>query len=302
MSYRLNANESFPEGIKRIAREQLDQALEQLTEAEDRNEAVHEARKNFKKIRAVLRLVRDEIGEEVYKPENVCYRDAGRRLAPVRDSFVQVETLDLVTTYFAETLAHDAFDALREALVQWHEETQHRLLAEEGAADEVVVTLAEARARIDDWPIEHNDTAAFHGGLRRVYKRGRNRLVDGTHAPGAAILHEWRKRVKYLWYHVRILQPTWPDPLEELGAELHDLSSILGDHHDLAVLRETVIEEARGGDGPTVQSLTGLVEQRQAALQSAAWPLGRRIYAEDPDAFVARIQEYWTIWRCEHVD
>ena len=35
MSYRLNPDESFPENIKRIAREQLDKAVEQLTEAEE---------------------------------------------------------------------------------------------------------------------------------------------------------------------------------------------------------------------------------------------------------------------------
>ena len=65
MSYRLELNESLPDGIKRIVKEQIDQALEQLRESpEGRNEAVHDARKRFKKIRAVLRLVRDEIGEK----------------------------------------------------------------------------------------------------------------------------------------------------------------------------------------------------------------------------------------------
>jgi hypothetical protein len=43
--------------------------------------------------------------------------------------------------------------------------------------------------------------------------------------------------------------------------------------------------------------LIGLLERRQAELLSAAWPLGRRIYAEDPDAFVARIEAYWAVWR-----
>jgi hypothetical protein len=37
MAYRLEADESFPEGVKRVALEQLDWAMEQLTEAEDRD-------------------------------------------------------------------------------------------------------------------------------------------------------------------------------------------------------------------------------------------------------------------------
>ena len=60
MSYRLEPQEPLGAGIKRIAREQIDQALEQLTaNPENRDEAVHDARKRFKKIRAALRLVRD---------------------------------------------------------------------------------------------------------------------------------------------------------------------------------------------------------------------------------------------------
>ncbi len=300
MGYRLEADESFSEGVKRIAREQLDRATEQLTQAEDRDEAVHEARKHFKKIRAVLRLVRDEIGQDVYKPENVCYRDAGRRLAPVRDSFVKVETLDLVTARFAETLAPGAFEALREALVRRHAETRHRILEEEHAADEVVVTLNEARERIAGWPVEHDDVSAFDDGLRRVYKRGRNRLADARDEPGVEMLHEWRKRVKYLWYHTRILQPIWSDPLAELADEIHDLSSYLGDYHDLAVLRETVAGEPDVcGDDRVAEHLVGLIDRRRAELQAAAWPLGERIYVETPSTFVARISAYWEIWQRE---
>jgi len=298
MSYRLQADESFSEGIKRIAREQLDRAVEQLTEAEDRDGAVHEARKHFKKIRAVLRLVRDEIGESAYKPENVCYRDAGRELAPVRDSFVRMETLDALAAQFAETLAPGAFEGLREGLVRRHVEIKHHILEDEQAAESVVTTLREARGRIADWPVEHDDVSAFEGGLRRVYKRGRNRLAEARDEPGVAILHEWRKRVKYLWYHVRILRPIWSDPLQVLADEIHDLSSHLGDYHDLAVLRETVVEEPGVCAGrEEAQHLTGLIDRRRAQLQAAAWPLGERIYVETPDAFVSRVGVYWRIWR-----
>jgi CHAD domain-containing protein len=244
--------------------------------------------------------VRDEIGEDVYRPENVCYRDAGRRLAPVRDSFVKIETLDAVTARFAETLAPDAFEALREALVQRHAETKHRLLEEERAADEVVATLSEARGWIANWPVAQDDVSAFSAGLWRVYKRVRNRLADARDEPSVAIFHEWRKRVKYLWYHTRILQSRWSDPLAELADAIHDLASILGDDHDLAVLRQTVVEEPDlCSDGHMAQHLIGLIDRRRAELEAAAWSLGERLYVETPDAYVARIGAYWEIWRRE---
>lgn len=75
MSYQLESTEKLSTGLKRIVREQIDDAIHQLTDLPDgQAEAVHDVRKRFKKIRAVLRLVRDEIGSDVYKRENVFYR------------------------------------------------------------------------------------------------------------------------------------------------------------------------------------------------------------------------------------
>ena len=65
--------EGVPAGIERIIREQIERAIEELTGQTNnsQDEAVHEARKCFKKIRAVLRLVRDELPQAVYQRENL---------------------------------------------------------------------------------------------------------------------------------------------------------------------------------------------------------------------------------------
>jgi CHAD domain-containing protein len=298
MSYRLEPDESLPYGIKRIIKEQIDQALEQLRDSpEGRNEAVHDARKRFKKIRAVLRLVRDEIGEDVYKSENVCFRDASRRLSDVRDSYVMVETVDDLSQRFSDQLAANAFDDVRQSLMARHQESIEQLLDEEGRMEEVAVTIETARRRVEDWPVEREDFAAIYGGLRRVYKRGRNRLAEAYAESSPEKFHQWRKRVKYLWYHTRILQPLWPDLLGELADELHDLSDYLGDDHDLAELRQTVIVQPEMfEDERDLQALVALIDRRRAELEAAARPLGERIYVEKPAEFVGRMAAYWPIW------
>ena len=88
MSFELNPDESLRKNIRRIARDQMDKALECLTGPREGSpdEAVHEARKSFKKIRAVLRLVRPVIDEQSYREENTCFRNAGRPLTEVRDA------------------------------------------------------------------------------------------------------------------------------------------------------------------------------------------------------------------------
>src|SRR4051812_45150108 len=94
--YRLHTGEPTPEGLRRIARGQLDRAQSELKGAPKRRlaAAVHDTRKSLKRLRAAVRLGRDALGEETYEQENRAFRDTGRRLAGVRDASVLVETLD----------------------------------------------------------------------------------------------------------------------------------------------------------------------------------------------------------------
>ena len=96
-AYRLKIEESPPAGMRRIATGRIDKALERLAEAqeaEDLISGVHGVRKDLKKLRSELRLLRHELGGDLYRAENGNYRDAGRLLSTSRDAEVKVETLE----------------------------------------------------------------------------------------------------------------------------------------------------------------------------------------------------------------
>ena len=57
---------------------------------------------------------------EVYERENVCYRDAGRALSDIRDSYVKIETVDMLADRYADHLEDGAFASTREQLVDAH--------------------------------------------------------------------------------------------------------------------------------------------------------------------------------------
>ena len=78
-------------------------------------EVVHDARKRFKKIRAVLRLVRGGIDRRVFDRENVRFRDAGRPLSEVRDVGVLVQALDRLGECPGEPDGRQAIAGVREA-------------------------------------------------------------------------------------------------------------------------------------------------------------------------------------------
>lgn len=298
MPYRLKENETPAVGMMRLAEEQLDRALSSLEAPDDVDggidEAIHDARKRFKKIRAAVRLVRDEVGEVIYQRNNQILRDAGRRLSLVRDSQVWMETLDDLKDHYADLLDEEAFATLRANLAERHKALVKQVVEDEGQVDAVIETLHEARTEIQTWPIAAEDFSAFAPGLKRVYKRGRKAMAEARSEPSTENLHEWRKRVKYLWYHLRILKRLWPDVLDEWADAAHELANILGDDHDLAVLGGLLADDtALLADETARRAIAGLIQQRRQALQVQAWPLGDRLYTESPSDFVARMAAYW---------
>ena len=293
--------ESVEEGVKRMICEKIDYTIWQLTESPyGQEKAVHEARKSCKKIRAVLRLVRDEIGIDIYRRENICYRDASRLLAPVRDSAVLVETLDRLVHRFEEQLVPGSFASVRKNLVEQQQAICKSILNDNNAIEIVIDVLEQARRRTLGLPISNNDYSAMRDGLRRVYRRGRRRLSNAYCDPDVEIFHDWRKRIKYLWNQCRIFELIWPGYLGMFAGRLKEISDCLGDDHDLSELRIALSDKPHWFTSPGErQVLFALTEYWNQELRVSARPSGVRIYVESPGAFTKRIGHYWNIWHEE---
>jgi CHAD domain-containing protein len=295
-AYRLKRREPVADGMRRIAAGRAESALERLrgvTPGDDAGfqAAVHGTRKDLKKLRAVVRLLREELGEEEYEEQNRCYRDAARALSESRDAKVKLETLEALGERFAE-LPLGMPAAWREGLERDRDQTL-------GGGDTIAlfgaIELIEAgRDRIEAWDLGSGSWELIDRGLRRAYKRGRRAMRLAASEPSEENFHRWRKRAKDLWYLLRILHPAWPEVLGASAEEAHRLADLLGDHHDLAVLREDL--GSRSFAGEDLEGLADAIATRERELAAAAFELGRRLYAERPKAFGTRVRAYWQVW------
>lgn len=306
MSYRIREGESVAKGVRRLAREQIDKAVGELSDPELHvYKSVHQARKRMKKIRAALRLVRGALGG-TYSDENAFYRDAGRRLAAARDAEALIETYAGLRELFADQLRTERFDRIADALVRRRDDVAVDSDLDV-AVSEVIDSLRAARKRVKSWPIEGEGFDPAEDGLVRTYKRGRKAmrgLEDAGDSPDEADAdaghHEWRKRAKYHRYHLRILQDMWPRVLKARRKEMHRLTDLLGDDHDLTVLRGVMRDEPDWfGDRRDAQVVAGLIGRRQAELRARARTLGERLYAESPQDFGGRMRACWDAWQAE---
>ena len=124
MPYRLEAQEILGDGVRRLIMESIDQIVIELTDPEgERDKGFHNARKGCKRVRGVYRLIRDEIGEQLYKRENVRFRDASRQFSAARDSWVMIQTLDEIMNKHQSQYPPNTFDGVRRMLSNNYEMT-----------------------------------------------------------------------------------------------------------------------------------------------------------------------------------
>lgn len=292
MSYKLEKQESLPKTVQRVAIEEIDASLESM-KTMNVHEAVHDVRKRLKKLRALARLVRDEMGEKDYKEINIYFRDLGRDLSPIRDLTAHIETIEALRARYGDHLYALFFNTVIKEIEKERDEMEAKLKEQEFFSKYVVEKLQKAQKSVKKWPVKSKDLQVGLPGVERVYKRGYKAMHRSAESPEDKIYHEWRKRVKYLWYHYRLLEDLWPGLFSTLQSEVHDLADLLGNDHDLVVLNEKL----KSGDlelkeNKQKEVLEALSQEYSDDLRQRSQALGQLIFAEKPKVFTERIGKY----------
>lgn len=302
MSYLLENNETLSFGLKRIVLELIDKSVFNLAKGNGSfNEDVHDTRKNFKKIRTIQRLIRSDIGEESFQNENSFYRDAGRTLSDLRDSTVLILTFDKLVTSSELEMSNFDFLVFRNFLIEKQKHIRTAKSKKSAVIHSLSTDLLLARSRVFDWPLSGDDFKLIKKNLQLIYEQGQKYMYAVFSESVKENVHEWRKRVKDLWYAMRILNNLWPEIMSPLVFLLGKLSDALGDANDLFLLKERIISnQSKFKDDQHTRELINFIDRRIIDLLREARSIGRKVYSEDPKYFVGRMQNYFEIWRSEY--
>jgi CHAD domain-containing protein len=296
MGYAFEQEETLENAARRVASEELEDALHCLRdETTALDERIHEVRKGLKKLRALLRLLRDVLGDATFARENAAFRELGRRLSSARNAAATRDTLrKLLKRHKLEASDfRDVLDGSNQAHVGRANDSALLSSIDHG--------LRLADARVSGWPLTEAAWPPLERGLRRSYAKGKAAMQLSYREPTAEHFHEWRKRAKDHLYHLRLLSNLWQEPMKGLRLAVEDLTEALGDDHDLTELTR-ILTEAPDQDGAQAARRTDLlafIKQRQGELREQARLLGERIYAERPKALSARFRAYYQAWRAE---
>src|SRR5688500_13427895 len=124
MALALEHGEHPADGIRRMALECVDDATARLevvraggTDANTTGDAIHQARKRAKEMRALLRLAHHATGDSVFRDESRAVRDASRALSGARDAQVLVSAFDDLLAASADYAPEGSYGAVRAGLV-----------------------------------------------------------------------------------------------------------------------------------------------------------------------------------------
>src|SRR5262245_49411093 len=292
MAFRLKQGASISSEIRRIVLKQLEAAISELHTVGDpqSDDAVHDARRRVKKIRAIIRLVRPVLD----KDSRAVDRDlstVSRLLAPVADGRGIVETLNEIEHRYPASLPKRTLAAARAGVLR-NGARADREAQTRGILKMAAGTLRSERSRIKHWRIRGDGFRAIAPGLEQSYRRARRMMLVTWSKPKPSHFHTWRRYVKDHWFHIRLLEGRCGFHLVAYERRIAALDGILGEDHSVMLLRDLLVTDESLPHEEGARCLR-VVSRYQRVLCRHAEILGARIYTERPRRFVRRVRHLW---------
>lgn len=261
---------------------------------ENGHAVIHEARKTFKRLKTLCRLL-DEVDPAGFRTLSSELAQAGRDLAQTREAAALVET----TTWLA-TSARTPDEANRFARLAKALEIRRDALA---AADIRAVlsqvgtrcrNMSEMAANLS-YPQGRKKTARLLAhSWQDMMQEGRRTLSPLTVDSNAEVFHELRHCAQTLNAACGLMRSLWPEAMRARQESCRDLIDNLGRENDLDALSVLMHREPQHfGEAIDQVILERLITKRRQALRLLALQQAAPIFAVDPEKDARRIRILW---------
>jgi CHAD domain-containing protein len=297
MPYRFRPDGDFAAEVRQVASTQLQHAIRSLEDQPDGlHMAIHDARKKFKRLRNLLRLVAVE-DKATRSAENARLRDTARSLSTVRDAAALIESMDYLASQTLNSEETAVLALARQALT----ERRDRLASQEGdLTDTIAAAVAqchvsrEAFSRLD-LPSKPRPTARLLAkGWKRTLAKGRKALATCREEGHGEAFHDLRKAGQAYWMNLLLLRELWPSALSAKRRQAKELGEILGHEHDLTLLIDLLDHHPDLlGSGEPLSHLLAMIIRQQQELRRLGLDRADAVFADPPAREASIIAALW---------
>jgi hypothetical protein len=230
----------------------------------------------MKKVRAILQLM---AGGRSGDGDLKILRRAGRLLSPLRDADAMLGTAKDLCGRRHVRGAREICSTIRHTLNR-----QKKRLTRGARHDRVEKRVADALKKVqrsvDKWPERDAEVPPLAAAVKRIYKAARKGMGPARSRSRSVDVHQWRKRVKTLWYALRLLEARAPWLRTRL-TRLRRLETWLGEDHNLLLLRTEVVANRHLPHAARAR-LRVISVRRQAELRKKAFAIGAQVFRTPP--------------------
>ena len=239
--------------------------------------SIHGARRRIKRLRSLLRLLRESLGNTQFAMANAQLRTAADALAQQR----RAEALVAASQRLGSAKHPHPLLAVAEANRQHHEGAS----SAPGGLKRARQAVADALAAVSASRLARRSPNAIAESFMGFYRKARKGLGKALETRGAEELHEARKRVIDHLHHLELLRPHLPGLDGKRLKRLNALREALGDLNDLDELQQL----ASARDAAIGVKDAKVLEKRRRELLEDAEKHFKLLFRDKPKVFVRRI-------------
>ncbi len=294
MTYRFRPHRPFNRETSRIALAELDRALEILSnETECINRRVHDARRCFKRLRALCRLV-EPADRNFFKEARAEFTTIARSLAAMRDAQAHVECCQKIAPWILSDDVAAAFKDLEQALVTRRDSAVRTDLPREIGT--IVKTCLGQKAAFEKWNMPSRAKSASWI-LKKAWRKTIARAVSAQRSCAAGTdenaFHDLRKASQTHLLQTTLLQDVWPSMFAMHMERVRALAALLGEEHDIFILLKLLHAT------PDLVENAALIEtalgKRQSSLRASALDKAAILFDLDAGLEAQRIASLWNL-------
>jgi CHAD domain-containing protein len=291
---KIHEKEEFEQGVIRLFLSLHEESARLVLLKSHQHKSVHELRKNIKKIRGILRLVRHEIGQKKYEEMNTYYREMAAEVAVLRDDTSQIELLEgMMESVKSNQVRKSISKAIRQVQAKRKKEF-HNFYAQKKQL-KVNRSFKEKMAEYKGLIVLGNPEKFILKSLRKTYRGARQALKMARKSNDKEVYHDLRKQVKYLMYHLMTLSSALDEDMIAYTQKLNKLADYLGNLHDLDLFNGHIKEEKLIKLEPEKKKLMmKYIYRRRSYLRKKVHHSGNELFLSNSKNFSNKLFEVWT--------
>lgn len=288
MSYFFRPSESINDGARRILIIQLKAAKRRLKVRSNSSLDIHNSRRYFKKIRALLRLIKSNLSNERFQTENILFRDLSRSFAQISDSDASIETMDYLGKIYPYLLQNTDFLTIKQDLKNWSNQLANTQNAEQSTKN-VRKMLNQSIKQMSTLPLKDKGLSCVKKSFYLAYLKSYIQYNSIDLYSKDDDFHEWRKSIKQLANYTLLMKKISNGWLNKKTKLYKELGSILGKIQDLSVLCE-ILQSQREKLNVNPDEVITLCKAQILELKKKTKRIAQWSFALPPKQFIQELK------------